>query len=298
LKNRTPALLAVIGANVIYGLNYVIAKGIMPDYLHPRAIIFLRTFFATVVFWIVASFFKRENVDRKDMKMLILAAIFGISLNQIMFFEGLNLTTSINASILMVGIPIAVLLFSRLLHKTKITTTKLIGMTFGSIGAIFLILGKGTIDFSSTTFIGNLLILVNVTSYALFLVLIKPLAGKYHAITIMKWIFLFGFLFVLPVTLPKIIETTWSDIPVNIWLSILYVIVFATILAYFLNNYSLTHMSAASNSAFIYSQPVIASLVSISFGKEQLHFQQVIAALCIFVGVYFVIRKRKIVYEK
>lgn len=297
MKNRAPALLAVIGANIIYGLNYVIAKGIMPDYMNPRAIIFVRTSIATVVFWFIASWLKKEKIEREDWKTLLLSGFFGISLNQLMFFEGLNLTTSINASILMVGIPIAVLFFSKIFQNISFGRSKFIGMMLGSVGAIYLILGKGKIDFSSSTSLGNVLIMINVTSYAFFLVLIKPLASKYHPITLMKWVFLFGFLFVAPFTLPKFIQTDWSIIPIHIWLSIGYVVVFATILAYFLNNYSLTRMSAATNSAFIYSQPAIATLVAVIFGKEQLHFQQIIAALFIFVGVYFVIKKSKKVYE-
>jgi len=297
LKNRTPALLAAIGANIIYGLNYVIAKGIMPDYLHPKAIIFIRVFIATIIFWFVASFMKKDKVERKDMITLVIAAIFGISLNQLMFFEGLNLTTSINASILMVGIPIAVLAFSKILHHVPITINKVVGMALGSFGAVYLILAFGSIEVSGKAFLGNIFILINVTSYALFLVLIKPLTAKYHSITIMKWIFLVGFLFVLPITLPEAIHSNWTVMPINIWLSIGYVILFATVFAYFLNNYSLTKMSAASNSAFIYSQPFIASLVASIFGKEQIHYQQIVAAMFIFVGVYFVIRKTKKMYE-
>ncbi len=298
MKNRAPALLAVTGANIIYGLNYVIAKGIMPDFLHPRAIIFLRVFIATFVFWIVSLFLKSEKVGRRDLISFFIASVFGISLNQIMFFEGLNLTTSINASILMVGIPIAVLGFSRILHHIPITISKLIGIALGTFGAVYLILGYGTIDLSGKAFLGNIFILVNVTSYALFLVLIKPLTARYHPITIMKWIFLFGFVVVLPVTLPEAIKSDWSIIPFNIWISILYVIIFATIMAYFLNNYSLTRMSAFANSAFIYSQPAIATLVAVFYGKEHLHYQQIVAAVFIFAGVYFVIRQRKRINEK
>jgi drug/metabolite transporter (DMT)-like permease len=293
LKNRTPALLAVISANVIYGLNYVIAKGIMPGYLHPRAIIFLRVSIACIVFWIIASFMKSEKVGRKDLISIFIISFFGISLNQIMFFEGLNLTTSINASILMVGIPIAVLAFSRIFHKFSISSDRLFGMALGTIGAVYLILGYGSIDLSGKSFLGNIFIIINVTSYALYLVMIKPLTAKYHPITIMKWIFLFGFLVIFPVTLPKVIQTDWTIIPINIWLSIFYVVVFATILAYSFNNYSLTRMSAFTNSAFIYSQPAIATLAAVIFGKEQLHYQQIIAAVFIFAGVYFVIRQKK-----
>jgi drug/metabolite transporter (DMT)-like permease len=296
LKNKLPAFLAVVAANIIYGLNYVIAKGIMPDFLHPRAIIFIRTSVATLVFWVVSIFFKKDKIDKRDLPIIMLSAVFGISLNQIMFFEGLNLTTSINASILMVGIPIGVLVFSRLFGQNTISSAKVTGLLFGTAGAAYLILSKGSLEFSKDTFLGNVLVIINVSSYALFLVLVKPLVSKYHPLTLMKWIFLFGFLFVLPFTLPKAMEADWNLVPLNIWLSISYVVIFATILAYFFNNYSLTKMSAASNSAFIYSQPLIASLFAIFTGRESLKSEQIVAAVFIFVGVYFVIRPQKKLY--
>ncbi len=66
-KKLVFAHLAVLWANIIYGINYVVAKGIMPDYLEPRAIIFLRVAGATIIFWIVSFFFFKEKVVRKDL---------------------------------------------------------------------------------------------------------------------------------------------------------------------------------------------------------------------------------------
>ena len=268
----------------------------MPVYMTPRAVIFIRVSSAMVLFWIINLLFIKEKVDKKDYLKFAVFAIFGVAINQIMFFEGLNLTTSINASILMVGIPIGVLVFSRLFGQNTISSAKVTGLLFGTAGAAYLILSKGSLDFSKDTFLGNILVIINVSSYALFLVLVKPLVSKYHPVTLMKWIFLFGFLFVLPFTLPKVIEANWNDIPINIWFSISYVVIFATILAYFFNNYSLTKMSAASNSAFIYSQPLIASLFAIFSGNETLKSEQIVAAVFIFVGVYFVIKPQKKLY--
>ena len=80
------AHLAVLGANIIYAINYVVAKGIMPDYLEPRAIIFLRIAGAVIIFWSVSAFFPKEKVERKDLFKLAYISFFGIALNQVMFF--------------------------------------------------------------------------------------------------------------------------------------------------------------------------------------------------------------------
>ena len=114
-KGTLPAHLAIIAANIIYGINYVVAKGIMPDYLQPRMIILMRVVFASLVFWLVNAFLLKEKIAPKDYFLLAICGLFGVAINQMMFFEGLNLTTPINASIIMVGTPILVMLFSSLL---------------------------------------------------------------------------------------------------------------------------------------------------------------------------------------
>jgi drug/metabolite transporter (DMT)-like permease len=286
------AHLAVLGANVIYAINYVVAKGIMPNYLEPRAIIFLRIAGAAIIFWIVSYFFPKEKVERKDLFKLAYISFFGIALNQVMFFEGLNLTTPINASIIMVGVPIVVLLFSHIIIKDKLTVNKIIGIVLGTVGAAYLILQSGNLSLSSNTFVGNIFIVVNVTSYGLFIVLVKPLMAKYSPLTIMKWVFLFGLFYVTPVSLNLVIVADYAAIPTNIWLSIGFVIVFTTVLAYLLNNYSLVTLSPTVNSAYIYLQPVLTSVIAISFGKDNLTYVEVIAALLIFIGVYFVSFKK------
>ena len=279
---------AVIAANVIYGINYVVAKDIMPDYMQPRVIILIRVVSAAIIFWLVALVTDNERIKKSDFWRLAICSAFGIAINQIMFFEGLNLTTPINASIIMVGTPILVLVFSRFILKDRISGNKLVGIILGFTGAVYLILKGGNITISSSTSLGNMMVFINASSYGLFLVLVKPLMSKYKPITIMKWLFSFGVIYVLPFSFYLVEDTNFKVIPTNIWMSVLYVIIFTTVLAYFLNNYSLKKISPTINSAYIYLQPFLATVVALVTGKDVLSWVEVVAAMFIFAGVYFV----------
>ncbi len=293
-RENLTAHAAVLGANIIYGLNYVIAKGIMPHWMAPRAIIFLRVIGAAAAFWLVGALMKnKQPVARTDLRRMFVAALFGVAINQILFFEGLNLTTPINASIIMVGTPVLVLVMSHLIIRERISGMKLTGVLLGFGGAVFLILRNGHFSLSSGTALGNLLILINASSYGLFIVLVKPLMSRYHPITVMKWVFGFGLLFVVPVTAGPFFHTDFRVIPFNIWMSVLYVVLFTTIFAYLLNNYSLKKISPSANSSYMYLQPALASLVAIVAGKDRLTTTEIIASLMIFAGVYFVNRPGK-----
>ena len=293
LNQHVKSHLALLGANIIYGLNYVIAKGIMPDYLMPKAIIFLRVIVTVLVFGILHFILPAEKVERRDLFKMALCAVFGVAINQILFFEGLNLSTPINASIIITAIPVLIIVFSHYILKEKITTIKVLGIILGAAGALMIILSAGSGDFKSSTMLGNFLIFINATSWALYLVLIKPLMKKYNSITIMKWVFIFGLIIIFPFTFKPFIVSSFTAIPFNIWMSVLFVVFAATIIAYFLNNYSLKSVSPSVNGIYIYIQPLIASVVAILFGKDELTVIKTIAALFIMAGVYFVTRQHE-----
>ncbi|HOX78606.1 MAG TPA: DMT family transporter [Bacteroidales bacterium] len=289
--NRTfKTHIALLGANFIYGLNYVIAKGIMPDHLSPKSIIFIRVIITVVIFWILHLFIPSEKVEKRDLFKFALCAFFGVAVNQLLFFEGLNLSTPINASIIITVIPVLVLLFSHFILHDKITPIKVAGIIMGAAGALMVILSAGAGDFRSATMLGNLLIFINAASWSFYLVLIKPLMERYDNFTVMKWVFLFGFIIIFPFTFNSFASSSFSTIPVNIWLSISFVVFGATIIAYFLNNYSLKSVSPSVNGIYIYLQPLIASVVSILFGKDQISVIKILAAILIMTGVYLVTR--------
>jgi drug/metabolite transporter (DMT)-like permease len=282
-----------VGANTIYGLNYVIAKGIMPDFLMPKAIIFIRVIITVLVLWIIHLLLPSEKVEKRDMFKLAICAFFGVAINQILFFEGLNLSTPINASIIITSIPVMILVFAHFILKERITGVKVAGIVLGASGALIVILSAGDSDFQASTLLGNFMIFINSMSWALYLVLIKPLMEKYNSFTVMKWVFLYGLIIVTPFTVNSFAGANFAEIPINIWMSLMFVVFGATILAYFLNNYSLKKVSPSINGIYIYIQPLIAAIVSIAFGKDKLSVTDVISALLIMAGVYFVTRPLK-----
>src|SRR5690554_8152297 len=92
-----PAHAALLGANVIFGLNYAVAKGMMPKYIDPFSFILCRVGGAMILFWLFRRWGGNQKVKPKDLALLFVCAAFGVAANQLMFFYGLNLTTPINA---------------------------------------------------------------------------------------------------------------------------------------------------------------------------------------------------------
>jgi len=260
----------------------------MPDFIMPSGFILLRVIGALLLFALFYFIFVKEKVKRKDVFRLAICGVFGVAINQLLFFEGLNLTTPINAAIVMTINPILVILLSFLIIKEAITYRKSLGILLGLVGASMLILKGGGIDFSSNHQTGNLFVLVNAFSYALYLVIVKPMMKKYHPITVMFYVFGFGLLYVLPFGFTNLTNVDWSIIPNTIYLEIAFVVICTGVFAYLFNSIALKQLSPTTVSIYIYLQPILASVFAIALGSDALDGNKIIAASIIFIGVYLV----------
>lgn len=294
VSKNLKAHLSIIGANLIYGINYSIAKDVMPEYIQPFGFIFCRVLGALILFWLLQLVVKTDKIERKDFLRLFICGLFGVASNQLMFFYGLNLTTPINAAIIMTCNPILVLVFSAFLIKERITPFKVLGIFLGLAGAAGLILNKSSLSIDSSNFIGDLFIFLNATSYAIYLVTVKPLMSKYSPLTVIKWVFLFGFTIVIPFGFSEFRSIDWQSFNPSIWGAFIFVVVGTTFLAYLFNIYGLKRLNPSVVSTYIYSQPLIASIVALLMQKDELNMVKIVSAILIFIGVYLVSRKQKV----
>ncbi len=294
MSNLLRAHIALFLVNALYGANHVVAKGVMPDYLTPSVFIFLRAAGATVLFWIVNLLFVREKVQRKDLLLLAACGLFGVTVNQLFFFHGLSMTSSINSGIIMTINPILVVILSYFILKESITWRKSVGILLGATGAVLLTLTAGTGNGDSS--LGDLFIFINAASYAVYLVIVKPLMKKYAPLTVITYVFSFGLTFVMlyPPTLTELSQTDFSVIPLDKVYVIIFVIVGVTFLTYLLTVFGLKYVSPSVSSAYIYLQPVLVMFFAFILSAAGLAddytntitLEKIVYMLLIFTGVY------------
>lgn len=290
---RWKAHVALLVVALIYGANYTIAKNVLDqDYLTPNGFILLRVLSGFVLFHAVHFMVINEKVDRKDVGLLGLCGLFGVAINQLFFFKGLGATSPVHASLIMVVTPIIVLIISSLYLKENISRWKVMGIIIGMLGAVLLIVKGGSSSDGMSSTRGDLYILINATSYALYLVLVKSLMKKYHPITVMKWAFSFGLIVVLPFGIGDLLVVEWSIFSIKIWVAIGYVLLFTTFLAYLLNAYALSTVNPTTASAYIYLQPLIASTIAILWYNDYLSTTKVLCGMLIFMGVFLISSKK------
>ena len=292
MDKRILALIAAIVATSIFGFNHTIAKELMPNVLSPNALLYSRVLGAAICFWFVSLFTKREKVELKDFKLIIICAIFGMGLNMITALNGLYNSTPINSSIITTLAPIFIFLISVILLKEKISKRKYAGVFIGFIGTLTLILlNEKSLENAPNISLGNFYLFINSISYALYFVLVKPLTEKYNMITIMKWLFLFSIFINMPFGLVEFMQVEWVEINNTSFIKIFYVVFCTTFLVYLLNLYALKNLKATTVGMFIYLQPVIGILFAIYRGADKLTIPDISSVLLVFAGVYLVSKK-------
>lgn len=291
------AHLALLLVNLIYGANYLIAKGLMPDLIQPSGFILLRVMGALVLFWVARLLYKHQPVAPADFVRIALCGLFGVAGNQLFFFNGLNLTSPINAAIIMTANPILVLIMASLLIGERISRTRIAGIAAGAAGAIWLISLSAGNHAGQSNWLGDLMILINAASYAVYLVIVKPLMQRYSPITVISWVFLAGSIFVLPFGWNQFTAIEWSNFTAGQLGAAAFVVIGTTFLAYLLNIFAIRIVSPSVVSSYIYLQPLMAGVFAALFAwlgwtavdyTGGITIQKILSAALIFTGVYLV----------
>lgn len=279
-----------MGANLFYGAGFTVAKHIMPRLIEPLGFIFIRVSVVTVLFWMSYAGGEkfRTKIAKKDWGILVLCGLFGVALNQMLFFLGLNLTMPIHASLIMMSTPLLITLISIVILKDKLSWDKYLGLFLGISGAVLLMSAGKEITTTGNSALGDFFIFLNAASYAIYLVIVKPLMRRYRPIIVIRWVFLFGFIFILPFSWQQFSAIDWSLFEATDYAAVAFIVICVTFFTYLWNIYALRHLPPSTAGAYIYLQPIFAAVISMTVTGEALTLVKVAATLLTFVGVYLV----------
>ena len=283
--------LACFIAYAIFGFNIIVCKDLTSGHLiSPLAIFCLRAIGAGGLFWLISAFMPAEKIEKKDYLKIFAASMLGFFTCQITFLIGIPHITPMDCSILTAMSPIYTMAIAAIAIKEPISWQKAAGVAVSFAGIIYLIVSKtGNLGGASeTTLFGIFMIVLNSLSFSMYLGIFKPLIGKYHVVTFMKWIFLFAFAVSAPFAGKEIVTLDWTAIPRIQLAELAYLVVCATFITYFLIPIGQKRIRPTLVSMYSYVQPIIAIVISICIGMDTLTWQKVAAAVMVFGGVIIV----------
>ena len=281
--------LACFTAYDIFGFNIISCKNIAIDgNITPMALFCLRSFGATLLFWIWLLFTApREQVEKKDLWKVAIASFLGLFMTQLSFLFAITKCTAIDASIMSTLSPIMTLIISAIVIKERITWSGITGIVLSLVGVIILIFNCVSIrsGADSTSIWGILGMIANTLCFASYVGIFKPLIQKYSVVTFMKWMFLFSSLMALPFAFGAFGASNLAAVPMNIMWHVIYVVIGATFIAYFLIPIGQKRLRPVVVCMYTYVQPVIAMVIALAMGLDTLNLLKVLATVLVFVGV-------------
>lgn len=296
-KGKLKGHAALWVANIVWGLNAPIGKSVLasaahPDGVSPFALSVYRMVGAGALFWAASFFLPRERVAPRDLFLLLLASVFGIQLNQMLFLWGLSLTSPIDTSIIATVVPVLTMVLATLFLREPITWLKAGGVALGCAGAVILILVSqhGTGHTSSVT--GDVLCLVSAVSYATYLTAFRDVIVRYSPVTTMKWMFLFAAVVAVAIYYKPLTAVDYASLAPATWAGIGYVVVCSTFLSYLMVPVGQRYLRPTVVSMYNYVQPVVAVLFTVAIGLDTFGLTKAAAALCVFVGVWLVTKSK------
>lgn len=294
-KDKWYGHMAILATNFIFGLNTPIAKTIVPEWISPYALTLVRMSFAALIFWCAGLFSAREHVTPRDLVIIFFGALFGLVGAQLSFAHALLYTSPVNISIIAAMTPVAVMLLAAIVLKEPVTLKKATGVFLGASGALLIILHSASGNNNqASNLTGNLLCIVNVITYAIYLVITRPVSQRYSPVTLMKWMFLFSALISIPLgigTIPESRIFSYTASP-NIILRLAYIVIMATGVTYFLVPMALKRIRPTTVSMYNNIQPIVASIIAIIIGQDVFSWDKPIAACLVFAGVYLVTQSK------
>lgn len=287
--------LALFGSNTMWGVMAPISKMLLAyGAISATALADLRLLGGAIMFWVLSLFVKTDTIEKGDYFRLALVALFSAALNQILFVNGVALTSPVDASISTSTLPIWTLVLSAIFLKEPMSGMKISGVLTGLGGALILILsGTGRVSGNTSNVWGDLLCLGSQLSYAIYLVFFQDIIRKYSPLTLMKWKFLFGAMMLIPFSFMAIPSIQWSDFSNENWMSLAYILLFGTFFAYLIVPIGQKTLRPTVVAMYNYLQPICASIVAFIIGQDRLTPMKILAILLIFTGVMLVNRSRQ-----
>jgi drug/metabolite transporter (DMT)-like permease len=293
LTDNTKAHTGLLLTNVFFGLNFTTVKHLTNNhFIGPFGINVVRVVVAVLLFWLL-YLLKPGNagIHKKDIPRFILCAITGVAINQLLFIKGLSLTYSIHASLLVLITPILITIFAAFMLREKAAASRIAGLLLGLSGALVLILNRQNSGSGSNVLLGDVFIITNAISYTFYFILVKPLMSRYNAVHVIRWIFTFGVVMVLPFGWHEFAAVNWPSFSFTEYACLALVVVFGTFFTYLFNVYGIKILGASVAGNYIYTQPFFAATIAMIFLREPLDMYKIFAAILIFTGVYLTSRK-------
>lgn len=283
---RSPYILLVIAA-LLWGGNFVIGRGFAAT-MPPFTLAFIRWVIAFLFFLPFAKNEVIANIPlwKKEWKTLFWMSLTGIVGFNTLLYIAVHYTTSINAALINAPTPALIALLSFVFLKETVQTRHMIGIVFSIIGVTWIV-SRGSLEalLSFSINKGELWMLVAITSWSIYSVIVKKNTGRLPAAGSFLVTIMIGMIILAPFAVYEWIVDKPMTITFTSILGFLYIGIFASIVAFLSWNKAVAEIGPGKAAPFLNLIPVFASIFAITFIGETLNSAQLIGGVITIFGV-------------
>lgn len=253
--------------------------------MDPLAYAFFRfTITAVILTPILFALRRRKPIAPRDNFKIFISGLLVIILNQAVFLYGQSLTSAGHSSLLFATMPIFIYVLAIIFLGEKPTFRRTIGILIAAVG-VYIILAGGKARFGAEYLLGDTIVLIAVVAWAAATVMVKPLALKYGAFRVIGLALVYGSIVYAPYGLYMALNADYSAVTWVGYVSLGYLVLFVSILAYFLWYWVLKYMEASRVAVIQNVQPIIASAVAAVVLSETISRGFVLGGIIVIAGV-------------
>lgn len=289
--HRALLLTLLCGINLMWGSTWVVSKFALRE-MRPLQLAGWRAVVSGAVLlpWLARDL-RRGRIGMRALPALVMLGFLAFVGAKALNYWGLNLSTGLNASLLMSVEPLLTMVLARLWLREAFTGRKLWGLALGSAGAYLLIArGFRLPDFSAAGVLGDLLFIAGLGMEALYSVWGKATLQRHSPLTVTAATIVAAAVIWIPILAVDGAQNGWATPG---WVGIgavLYLALGCTVIAYLAWLYALTHMEAGVAGMTILLQPLFGALLSAMLLRERLPPAALPAGALVVAGLYLVVK--------
>ncbi|MFP3959572.1 MAG: DMT family transporter [Spirochaetaceae bacterium] len=289
---RLRALLLPAAAPVLWGAALVAGRVVSAD-LPPITITWIRFVLVSLVLLPMLKF--REGrlprPRRGETVALLLLAITGVVLFNLFLFSGLQTVTAVRSSVILALSPSVVALALMVLFGERAGWNAALGIAVAFVGVIVTITdGRPALVLAGGVSIGDLYLLGSVLSWSAYTIIARYAIRNLSSQAVLSYSSIMGAVLLTPIALRGDIVAELAAAPPVVWAALLYLIVGAAGIGYFMYYEGIREVGPNRAAVFLNLEPISAILLGVVLLGEGLSTPVLLGAGLVICGLYLVNR--------
>ena len=290
MSNSLKAAIFLCFASLFWSGNFIIGRlSSLENLVSPLSLAFYRW---VIAFIILTPFCLQKAIRdlpllKKQPGMIFLIILTGPTLFNTLVYIGLTATTVINSLLVITTTPMLIILLNKLIYKSETNIYQMIGVIISLLGVSFVI-AKGNYQniLNSEFYLGDLFILLAVTSWALYSIFLKKNETGVSGFSFLYLSFVFTVVLLFPVFLFDIfVQNNYLEFNQNTLLVIGYTGIFPSIFSYICWNTGVALIGPNKSGPFLHLMPIFGGILAFLVFKETLETYHYAGIVSVIIGI-------------